>query len=467
MKIPLLAVFCASISLAWWSPPIDLGIEGVNDINPQACRAQVLDDLWIVVVWESNLNGYDDIFSRFSNGSTWSDTFRISTDVFMDESPSVAYDPARDCFWCVWHYYGSGNDGIYVSQGSEINGWSPPHQLTSDTLMEDLPSICVISDTVWVVWQRGLLIGDSVSFMNIYASYYDGTSWSTPYPLTNDSEVVNCRPKINIRYDHPLVVWQKIESASNIYYTEYLNGSWQIPQPITDDTYFNANPEIASLGQYSGIWIVWETNRDGNYEIYTTAFDTLNVQYRRTFNDSADITPSPLPFMAIGRQEGPPITAFSTNRNGNYDVYTLFSLGYPGDTLIQVDTSRADDVWPVMTGSLMYLWVFWQTNRDGDWDIYGSYIFIDRVQEDGKKTLWRSIPYISPNPTRASFTIHSPTPLQDIEIYDVCGRLLKAESWSEVQRKREVSLVNVDPGVYFVKVITEGNEFIRKVVVAR
>ena len=88
MKRLLLAVFCASISLAWWSwsPPVDLGIDGANDINPQACRVQVLDDLWIVVVWESNLNGYNDIFSRFSNGSTWSDTFRITTDICMESS---------------------------------------------------------------------------------------------------------------------------------------------------------------------------------------------------------------------------------------------------------------------------------------------------------------------------------------------------------------------------------------------
>lgn len=463
MKKLLLAVFCASIALAWWSPPIDLGINGVNDINPQACRVQVLNDLWIVVVWESYLDGNADIFSRFSDGSTWSDTFRITTDVGQDVSPRVAYDYTRDCFWCVWRRGISGNDGIYVSQGNEITGWSLPYQLTSDPLLEYLPSICVISDTIWVVWQRGMLFGDSISYMNIYASYYDGNVWSAPYPLTNDSNVVNCNAKIGMWYGHPLVVWEKY---GDIYYCEYLNGSWQIPQPITNDAYEDVNPEIAAFMEYLGVWVVWQTNRDGNYEIYTTAFDTFDVHYRKTFNDSTDMMPSPLQFIAVSRQDGPPITAFSTNRNGNDDIYTLFSLGYPGDTLIQVDTSHADDVSPVMTGSIMYLWVVWQTNRNGDWDIYGSYIFIGGIEEQGLNVS-RSTPHISPNPTKTLFTLHSPTPVQRIRIYDVLGKLVRASTFAEFKDKKEISLMGINSGVYFVKVTTDENEFIRKMIVTK
>jgi len=458
----LLAIFCASISSAWWSPPIDLGINGVDDINPQACRVQVLWGLRIVVVWETYLDGNADIFSRFSEESTWSDTFRITSDVGEDIFPRVAYDGARDCFWCAWRHQGAGSGDIFVSQGNEMTGWTMPYQLTSDPLDDDLPAVCVINDTVWVVWQRGNIVGVSTSFMNIYASCYDGTGWSVPYPLTTDTNLVNRSAKICMWYDEPLVVWEK---SGDIYYCEYQSGSWQAPQPITNDVYQDLNPEISSFMEYWGVWVTWQTNRDGNYEIYTTACDTFDVHYRKTFNDSADITPSPIQFIAIGRQEGPPITAFSTNRNGNGDIYTIFSLGYPGDTLIQVDTSDAVDILPVMTGNL-YLWVIWQTNRNGDWDIYGSYIYLDAIQEQGL-SVSRLMPHISPNPAKTRCTVHPPAPVRNIRIYDALGKLVRAAVFTEFDDKIDISLADMNTGVYFVRILTEDSEFIGKLVITR
>ncbi len=461
-KISLILLFVCT-SWGWWSPPIDLGIDGVDDINPQVCRVQVLWDLQISVVWESYLNGNADIFSRFGDGATWSDTFRVTDDICDDIYPRMAYDDVRDCFWCAWQRHGAVSDEIYISQGNETAGWSVPYQLTSGPLDDQLPAVCVVNDTVWVVWQRGNMIGASTPFVNIYASYYDGTAWSMPYPLTNDTDLVNRSARICMWYDGPLVVWER---SGDIYYCDYQNGSWQTPQPITNDVYEDVNPEQASFMDGWGVYVVWQTNRDGNYEIYSTALDYFNVHYRKTYSDSADITPSPIRFIAIGRRDGPPITAFSSNLSGNDDIYTLFSLGYPGDTLIQVDASSGDDVLPVMTGNIFYLWVIWQTDRNGDWDIYGSYIYLDAIQEQ-VLSVSRPVPHISPNPSRTLFTVHSPVPINCIKIYDALGKLVRTSTVSHGGERIEISSRELTSGVYFVTISTADSEFTTKLIVTR
>ncbi|MBE0432224.1 T9SS type A sorting domain-containing protein [candidate division WOR-3 bacterium] len=465
MKRLLLAMFCVGNAWAWWSPSIDLGLSGVDDIHPQACRVQSHGYGRLAMVWESYLDGNADIVSRFSSGPAWSDTFRVTADPGHDICPSIAYDYTRDCFWCVWRRYGAAGAGIYVAQGNEMTGWSAAYQLTSDTLFEDLPSVCVIHDTVWIVWQRGALFGDSISFMNIHAAYYDGSVWSPPCPLTSDSNVINRRAKVGMRYPHPLVVWER---DGDIYYCEHIGGSWHTAQPVTADIHENINPDLAHGGDLfgAGAWIVWQTDRDGNYEIYTTAYDTFDVHYRVTFNDAADITPSPLQFQAATRQGGPPVTAFSSDRNGNQDIYTHFNLWPSWDTLLQVDTSQVDDISPVMTASPHYLWVIWQTDRDGDWDIYGSYMGIGGIEEHGLAAM-RSAPHIFPNPAKASFILHSAMPVQGIRIYDVLGRLVRTRVFAEFRGMEEISLTGVNAGVYFVIVATNEDEFISKIIVTK
>ncbi|MGB3478266.1 MAG: hypothetical protein WBB67_03805, partial [bacterium] len=376
-KLLLLFLFVHLLFGYWWSTPQNLGITGADDINPQACRLQLMFYPRTCLVWQTDLNGNWDIFSRFSYGGTWGDTLRVTTDVSTDSCPSVAYDFSRDCFWCAWQNNSTGYWDIFVAQTDTSGGWLSPYQLTTSDADDESPSVYVDFDTVWVVWQHS--VTDST---NIYSTYYDGTTWATPAPITSDSNVSNIHPKINGRYDHPFVTWQRND---DIYYSDYLGGAWQSPQPITTDPGNDHNPEVASntgpaVPPFTyGVWVVWQSDRDGNHEIYTTAYDTLDVHYRLTFDDSTDITPSPLYFLALVEQNSPSVTAFSTNRNGNWDIYTYFDDWM--DTLIIVDTDSSEYILPVMTGGDLYIWVLWQSDRNADWDIYGSYIFVGGVEE--------------------------------------------------------------------------------------
>ncbi len=466
MRKVFVIVFLMKISFAWWSPPMNLGITGADDINPQTCRKQLVQSPYTCLVWQTNLNGNWDIFSRFSDLTTWRDTLRITAVVAADINPSVAYDSARDCIWCVWQNNNAGNWDIYVSQGNISSGWLTPFQLTVDVVDDELPSVYVNNDTVWVIWQIT---------RNILSAYYDGTIWSTPIPITNDSVFSNTNPKINGRYDHPFVVWGRDDG--DIYYSEYLSASWLTPQPITTDPANDINPDLCTFddwGSIEGVHVVWQSDRDGNYEIYTTAYDTLNVHYRMTNNGSADITPSPLYFIAVTRQEGPPLTAFSTNRNGNYDIYANWYWSPFSDP---VDTAGSEDILPTTTGVGFYIWLLWQTDRNTDWDIYGRYMYVGGIEEsytyDFKS---RDALIVTPNPFRNKTDIRwqmedERLKTEDIslKIYDASGKLVRNFSlpttvfWDGTDN----SGLRLPEGVYFVRLENESEALTEKVVLIK
>jgi Tol biopolymer transport system component len=90
--------------------------------------------------------------------------------------------------------------------------------------------------------------------------------------------------------------------------------------------------------------IVFTTNRDGNYEIYTMNSDrngppsTWNVQ-RLTTNPAEDTDPTFNP-------EGTKI-AFTTNRDGNSEIYTINS---DGTGVQRVTNDPAGDIQPAFSG---------------------------------------------------------------------------------------------------------------------
>lgn len=462
-------LFLFSINVLFaWSPPQNLGISGADDMNPQTCRR--LEPACLV--WQSNISGNWDIFSRFSHLGAWSDTFRITTDIGSDINPSVAKGNA---FWCVWQNNGAGNWDIYAAYGDTLNGWSTPYQISTDPAEEENPSVYVSSDTVWAVWQKTL-----VESVNIYVSFYDGSTWSSPIPLTIDSGgISNISPKINGHNTDPFVVWER---EGDIYYTEYIDGVWQIPQSITADVHNDINPEIATTLGYD-VCVVWQSDRDGNYEIYATDTDNFGIHYRLTFHDSVDATPSPLSYIEIGttHRYGPSFTAFSTKRNGNYDIYSYFSGN--GSNIIPVDTCDAEDVLPTTTqSSNLYLWVLWQTDRNTDLDIYGSYIDMGNAVEESNSYGIHSTNSltIKPNPFRQITYIRYRNEVISLKIYDATGRLINQlmlytsthAQWGGANSPvNQVSWDGTDQngkrlseGVYFVQLKTQSGINTQKVV---
>ncbi len=450
-----------------WSVPINLGIPGIQDMNPQTCREQLWRGGRTCLVWQAFVDNSWEIYSRFIYGNNWSDTIKISGSSGWEINPSVAYDTLRNCFWCAWQNNFSGIYQIYVSYSSG-NSWTVPVRLTNDLSNNGSPSICVIGTNVWVVWRKS---------NNIYSCYYNGTSWSTPIPITNDVSVMNDNPKINNCHNNPFVVWVR---DRDIYYSEYIGNSWRTPQAIAPHSANDTLPEIAVTPMfpdpYRRVWVLWQSNRDGNFEIYRTGRDSLDVFYRITSNNSNDITPNPLDYMLMIRESGPPLIGFSTDRNGNYDIYSLRHYWVGSYDTIPVDINPAEDILPVTTmvnGYPCYLWIFWQTNRNSDLDIYGSYITLfSDIQESGSKQrncILKCIPNPATEKCYIKYSLNK-TGRVNITMYDIKGGLVK-EIQDEIKRPGthyvKVNISSLSKGVYFIKLRTEESFTIEKVVVVR
>jgi YVTN family beta-propeller protein len=74
---------------------------------------------------------------------------------------------------------------------------------------------------------------------------------------------------------------------------------------------------------------------------------------------------------------------------------------------------------------------------------------------------------VSPNPAKTFFIIHSLAPAQSVKIYNVLGKLIRAEELVEFNDEKQISLKGINSGVYFLKVNTEEAEFIKKLIVTK
>jgi Tol biopolymer transport system component len=103
--------------------------------------------------------------------------------------------------------------------------------------------------------------------------------------------------------------------------------------------------------------IAFQTNRDGNNEIYTTNADGSGTPVRRTSDAASDQSPA---WSADGAR-----IAFESTRNGNFELYTM-SVNGAGET--RRTTHAAGDSAPSYSPDGTRL--AFATNRDGNYEIY-------------------------------------------------------------------------------------------------
>ena len=102
--------------------------------------------------------------------------------------------------------------------------------------------------------------------------------------------------------------------------------------------------------------ITFESNRDGNWDIYVVEADGTNLtNLTHSAGDNRD------PSWSLDSQR----IAFESNRDGNWDIYVM---GADGSNLTRL-THSADEDWdPVWSPSGQR--IAFESNRDGNWDIY-------------------------------------------------------------------------------------------------
>jgi len=128
----------------------------------------------------------------------------------------------------------------------------------------------------------------------------------------------------------------------------------------------NAGRDLGPSFSADGWWIAFQSNRDGNWEIYTMDFFG-RLQTRQTYNPHSDTDPVWSPAcLERGRSCITGTLAFQSDRSGNWDIF-LLDTGTTDDPF-QVTTDSGDDTDPFWAPDASTL--TFQSNRNGNWDIF-------------------------------------------------------------------------------------------------
>ena len=133
----------------------------------------------------------------------------------------------------------------------------------------------------------------------------------------------------------------------------------EIPSEEPTEVPTEGPPPIQGLGK-----IAYESNRDGNPEIYILNTDDLSTS-QITIDPAVDTQPAWSP---NGNR-----LAFISNRDGNNEIYIMNT---DGTAVTNLTNNPADDQYP--TWSPDGEWIAFQTNRDGNLEVY-------KIRADGSE----------------------------------------------------------------------------------
>ena len=157
--------------------------------------------------------------------------------------------------------------------------------------------------------------------------------------------------------DGSMMAYMSDRTGDNEIYIANADGS--NPVNITNNPASDQNPAWSLDGQ----WIAFATNRDGNLEIYIMRSDGSDL-HNLTNNPADDQKPTWLEGGGIFFSTGQAI-AFQSNRDGNQEIYLMNSDGSEQRNLTN---NPSDDTMPA--GAPNGNRIAFTTNRDGNLEIY-------------------------------------------------------------------------------------------------
>jgi Tol biopolymer transport system component len=234
---------------------------------------------------------------------------------------------------------------IVVEEGEIIP--IPPHPPTFPTvpvtygeLGQDLERLA------WEPFEIGCAVCDAE--LVVYHSDSDG-DWDV-YRLTSDGM---SEPANNIsRGDgsHDLMPSYSADAQWVAYTTNrYVLGGWEIQVSRVDGTQ-DARVSFNSGNDVNPVWgpanlIAWETNRHGNWDLYMIDVAGDGIPVRLTDDPANDINPYWFPDGGCGQPEGGRLV-FQSDRDGNWEIYELDVVSME---LTRLTNNDVEDEMPVLS----------------------------------------------------------------------------------------------------------------------
>lgn len=224
-----------------------------------------------------------------------------------------------------------------------------------------------------------VLIVLSLLVICFYTQSVHATDWSLDLRLTWDPKA-DFHPSVtNTTGGKIWVVWHsyRIDPDAEIFYKIYDPAKvnpWSLDTRLTFSDGSDIDPSIMQAAD-GLIWVIWATNRTGDYEVYYKTYDGA-------FWSDDTIIPllaePKVQYPSILQTQDGTIWVFSTsNRTGNREIFYKTSAdngaSWSDDTLLLAISSSADDWDPYATrladGNI---WLVWTRNDDIYYTVYNG-----------------------------------------------------------------------------------------------
>jgi len=275
------------------------------------------------VVWQDLRDGNHEIYYKVSTnaGTLWSGDTRLTNNIATSVNPAVSI--SVNTLTVVWNDDREGNNEIYFKRSTDGGyNWDPTVRITDNTSSSTNPSISALTDRIYIAWQDNR-DGNNEIYYNY--STNTGTSWGADTRLTNNAAssklpCISAEPGSPSTLVH--VVWQDDRDGNNeIYYRRsVINGTvWEPVQRITNSSGNSLAPAIITSSN-NFVHLVWEDDRAaGIYGIYYNRSTNGGISWSSDLklNTSTATARKPL----IVRTSFEIHVVWQDNRDNDYEIY--------------------------------------------------------------------------------------------------------------------------------------------------
>lgn len=254
------------------------------------------------------------------------------------------------------------------------------------------PSVAIYADDVYVVWEDGRNGGSDIYMQKFVYSPSGGAyvrSWASDVKL---KEASLCKsPKLEVSDSGLLyLVWsdERNESLRNIYLQRIstadgslVGAEYQVNQNL--GAFSQENPSVDS-DQAGNLFVVWEDNRGGSWDVYGQKFDiTSGVFWASDLKiNSLDANEQLSPQVILDRNQGGGgenmnnfYVIWQSNDSGDYDImlrkFDLNGNEVFAEKKINEDAVFLDQYNPAITfDGTEYFYIVWADDRNSQPDIY-------------------------------------------------------------------------------------------------
>jgi len=442
-----------------WSQPEIVASNPESDGFP---KITTNSDGKVWLVWQtgrSTTNGRSDIYSAYRSGGSWSTASVIGSSYYWDYCPNIGVDHLNrpvavwagwqdgsyqyDIFYSVFSGYWSARQILYpLDPGFDIN----------PALVRDS------SNYLWVSWETRRDLD-----LNIYASKFNGSSWSSPDEVTTNV-ADEASPEMIV--DNQGRVWvfyaRRNESSTEIWGNYYDGSDWIESGPVSGNQEYAFKPS-AAVDSNGRIWVAWQSADNGNSDIFLSHYNGVNwsAPIQLTTNPSSDL------FCDMTSENGGPLWLVYQSKNaGDWDIYYSNCTDSVWSTPAPVASINGADINPQVTcSSTDEVWVTWQSYSTGNWEIMTSHRVGLEIAEGRKKAPELNFD-VSATLFSGNLRITTIKPREKVNIYDIKGSLVQS-LYSNQDNITSWSPENVPCGIYFIVLPDMTNHLCKKVILVK